>query len=157
MADHTKILAVIANSTDPDKLRVIQQHAKDKGVTEVKDAAFERLIEILPKEKPGTIEHDFWKTIHMFEEILREERGKTVRLSRTRQKINRVGVMQTMIDLAIRTLPSEGFTMLIERQRPELTCEALVIKHEASFDLEVLTAARKRLSDAQIDISKLPF
>ena len=44
------------------------------------DLAFRRLIAILPQEQPGTIEHDFWQTIHAFEHALTEERGKTTRL-----------------------------------------------------------------------------
>lgn len=91
MDDHTKILASIAGSTDAEQLRRFRENARRMGVTVVADAAFRRLIEILPEQAPGSIEHDFWMTIHAFEEVLRDERGKTVRLSGTRRKIGRVG------------------------------------------------------------------
>jgi hypothetical protein len=155
MSDHTKILASIAASTDADQLRRFRENAQKKGVTVVADAAFRRLIEILPEQAPGSIEHDFWMTIHAFEEVLRDERGKTVRLSRTRQKIGRVGVKQTLIDFATSKAPTDGFNMLIERGLPELTGEALVLKHSGAFDLGVQNAAKQRLEDAGVDITEL--
>jgi hypothetical protein len=155
MSDHKKILASIGASTDADQLRRFRENAQKKGVTVVADAAFRRLIEILPEQAPGSIEHDFWMTIHAFEEVLRDERGKTVRLSRTRQKIGRVGVKQTLIDFATSKAPTDGFNMLIERGLPELTGEALVLKHSGAFDLGVQNAAKQRLEDAGVDITKL--
>lgn len=155
MSDHTKILASIGASTDADQLRRFRENAQKKGVTVVADAAFRRLIEILPEQAPGSIEHDFWMTIYAFEEVLRDERGKTVRLSRTRQKIGRVGVKQTLIDFATSKAPTDGFNMLIERGLPELTGEALVLKHSGAFDLGVQNAAKQRLEDAGVDITKL--
>ncbi|KQY13180.1 hypothetical protein [Rhizobium sp. Root482] len=155
MSDHEKVLASIAASTDADKLRRFRENAQRMGVTAVADAAFRRLVEILPEQAPGSIEHDFWMTIHAFEEVLRDERGKTVRLSRTRQKIGRVGVKQTLTDFAMSKAPTDGFNMLIERGLPELTGEALVLKHSESFDLEVQAAAKQRLEDAGVDITKL--
>ncbi len=155
MADHKKVLASIAVATDPAKLRTLRENAQRLGVPEVEEAAFRRLVEILPEEAPGSIEHDFWKTIHAFEEILRDERGKTVRLSRTRQKIDRVGVMRTLIDFAVSKTPTDGFNMLIERGLPELTGEALVLKHASHFEPTVLEAARSRLEGAGVDTAKL--
>lgn len=155
MPDHQKVLDAIASTTDPEKLRKFRENAQRLGVPTVEEAAFRRLVEVLPKETPGSIEHDFWKTIHAFEEILRDERGKTVRLSRTRQKIDRVGVKKTLVDFAVSKKPTEGFDMLIERGLPELTGEALVLKHSAHFDDPVVEAAKARLVGAGVDISKL--
>lgn len=155
MTDHTKVLAFIASSTDAEQLRRLRENAQRVGVATVADAAFKRLLEILPEQAPGSIEHDFWMTIHAFEEILRDERGRTVRLSRTRQKIDRVGVKQTLIDFATSKAPTDGFNMLIERGLPELTGEALILKHSACFDMQVQTAAKQRLEKAGVDTAKL--
>lgn len=151
MPDNTKALAAIASTTDPEKLRTLRDNAHRLGVPEVAEAAFRRLVEILPEDAPGSIEHDFWKTIFAFEELLRDERGKTVRLSRTRQKIDRVGVMQTLVDFALSKKPTEGFSMLIERGLPEFTGEALVLKHSLHFDPTVVTAAESRLQSVGVD------
>lgn len=155
MPDNTKALAAIASATNPEKLRTLRENAQRLGDAEVEHAAFKRLIEILPEEAPGSIEHDFWKTIFAFEELLRDERGKTVRLSRTRQKIDRVSVMQTLMDFAISKKPTEGFNMLIERGLPELTGEALVLKHSSHFDPAVVAAAKSRLQEAGVDTGVL--
>ncbi|WP_027155600.1 hypothetical protein [Mesorhizobium sp. WSM2561] len=61
-----------------------------KNRAAIAEAAFRRLVAVLPKEKPGSIEHDFWQTIQGFEMILSDERGKTTRLTRTRQKVARL-------------------------------------------------------------------
>ena len=154
--DYTRVLAVIATSEDPDQLRRFINNAKREGADKVNQAAFRRLLVVLPEETPGTIEYDFWRTIFAFEEVLREERGKTVRLSRTRQKVQRVGVMQTVIDLTTSKSPADGFKMLIEREMPELAVEAIVLRHVSKFDEDVVTAATERLVAAGIDVSKLP-
>ena len=113
MANHKNVLAAIASTTDPVKLRNFRANAKRLGAPEVEEAAFRRLVEILPEEEPGTLEYDFWKTIHAFEEMRSEEHGRTIRLSRTRQKVGRVGVKETLIGFATRKTPTEGFNLLI--------------------------------------------
>lgn len=88
--------------------------------------------------------------------MLSEERGKTVRLSRTRQKIARVGVMQTLRDLVMSKTPAQGFEMLLERNMPELTGETVVLRHKEHFEAEVDAAAYLRLEAAGVDVGKLP-
>ena len=156
MGDNTKIIASISKCNDPDKLRTWIKNARNKNASDVADSTFRRLISIVPSEQPGTVEHDFWQSIHAFEHILLEERGKTVRLSRTRQKISRVGIMQTMRDLALSDKKSDGFEMLMERGMPEITAEAVILRHTDKFDSDVLAAARERLSGAGVDVDRLP-
>lgn len=156
MSDHTKILAMIATCDDAAKLRQWIQNARKRQQTELEAAAFRRLISVLPKEKPGSVEHDFWRTIHAFEHVLTEERGKTTRLARTRQKVARVGEIETLTDWALSGKPTEGFAMLIDRDMPELAGEAIILRHAERFDQRVVAAARKRLEDAGIDVTSLP-
>jgi hypothetical protein len=152
--DHSKILVAIEKIDDPARLRQMMVNADKQGVKPVYDAAFRRLVEMLPEAEPGTIEHDFWQTIHAFEQILREERGKTVLLSRTRQKLKRVGVMQTLADFATATAATQGFEMLIARNLPELTGEAIVLRHSSRFAPNVVAGARARLEGAGVDASQ---
>jgi hypothetical protein len=102
------------------------------------------------------VEHDFWRTINAFEFALTEQRGKTTRLSRTRQKVARLGVLQTLNDWAFVKGETTGFSMLLEMQMPELTGEAIVLRHQDQFTPEVIAAARQRLVDAGVDITTLP-
>lgn len=155
MPDYAKILNLIAGSDDPDKLRTWIENARKGQQKEIRDAAFRRLIAILPKETPGTVEYDLWQTIYAFEHVLSDERGKTTRLSRTRQKVARVGEVETLKDWAVSTKSTDGFKMLIERNMPELTGEAIVLRHAGKFASDVVAAARKRLEEAGIDIDAL--
>lgn len=111
MSDHSKTLAFIAQCDDVEKLRSLIKNARDRGVSVVADAAFRRLVSLVPSEQPGTVEHDFWQTIHAFEYVLTEERKRTTRLSRTRQKVGRVGVVQTLRDWALDDKETDGFKM----------------------------------------------
>jgi len=155
MTDNVKIFLVISKCDDPDKLRTLIKNARRQRETTVADAAFRRLISLVPSEKPGTVEHDFWQTVHALEFTLSEERGKTTRLSRTRQKVGRVGVIETLKDWALSDKKTDGFEMLLERGMPELTGEAIVLRHPEKFDASVLTAARSRLIAAGVDLSSL--
>ncbi|MCU0881823.1 MAG: hypothetical protein MUF14_04040 [Hyphomonadaceae bacterium] len=93
--------------------------------------------------------------IHAIEEVLRIERGKTVRLTRTRQKVAKVGEIQTLIDFATAASPTEGFDALLARGLPELTAEALVLKHAARFEPPVLAAAGARLAAAGVTLPSM--
>lgn len=139
-----RALRQIAACTDPKELRRIADNAKVLGNDEVRDAALRKLYEISPDAEPGTLEHDVWQSIFALEGALTEERGKTTLLSRTRQKIAREGELRTVADL-VRKPPSEGYRMLIERGWPELTFEAVALRHRKRFDQEVLAAARARI------------
>jgi hypothetical protein len=142
-------LAFIESCDDATKLRQLAVNAASKGVSEVERSARLRLYAILPSEQPGTLEYDVWQSIYCLEDTLGLERGKTTRLSRTRQKIARDGEQKTVADLVLGT-PSDGFSMLIERRMPELTFEAVAIKHSDRFDEEVISAAKARLIKAGI-------
>jgi hypothetical protein len=155
MPDHASVLDRISKCDDPDQLRTWIKNARDKNADDVADAAFRRLVSIMPAEQPGTVEYDFWQTIHDFEFTLSDERGKTTRLSRTRQKVSRVGVLQTLKDWALDKKHTRGFEMLLERGMPELTGEAVVLRHRDAFEADVYAAARDRLVRAGVDIDRL--
>jgi hypothetical protein len=159
MTDNSKILTFIEQCEDADKLKSLVKNARkntlDAGAAMVADAAFRKLISLVPSEAPGTVSHDFWQTVHAFEYVLTEEREKTTRLTRTRQKVARIGVVQTLKDWALSRSETEGFKMLLERNMPELTGEAIVLRHPAHFEPDVLIAARRRLIDAGVDITTL--
>ena len=156
MSDYARIRAQIAACDDPEKLRRWIVNARNKNETDISDAAFRRLIAIMPQEQPGTVKYDFWQTIHAFEHMLSEERGKTTRLARTREKVARVGVIETLKDWALSNHRTDGFEMLLERSMPELTGEAIILRHRESFEEVVVAAARKRLESAGIDVTALP-
>lgn len=145
-----RAMQIVEQCVDPQRLRQIAANARKQGELSVARAAELRLYEILPSEKPGTFEHDVWRSIHALEGTLTSERGKTTRLGRTRPKIARVGELETIKDLIMRKDPSEGFFMLLERQMPELTFEAVALRHPERFETAVLDAAEQRLRAAGV-------
>lgn len=147
--DVTAAMEFIRNSSDPGKLKTLIANARKLGSDGVRHAAQLRLYAILPSAKPGTVEHDVWQSIYALEGALAEERGKTVLLARTRQKIGRDGEIKTVADL-VTGKATEGFTMLIDRGMPELSFEAVALRHPEQFEPAVLEAARRRLADAGI-------
>ena len=130
------------------------KNARERHALDVYDAAFQRLISVQPVAQVGTIAHDIWRTIYAFEELLKDERGKTVRLSRTRQKIQRDGEIKTVMDLTLKSDPSDGFLMLKERGLLELSFEALVVSRTEEFPSQVTEAARARLTMHDFDIQR---
>jgi hypothetical protein len=149
-----RALRLIENLTDAQSLRQLAANARKKGALTVARAADLRLYEILPSEKPGSFEYDVWRSIHALEGTLTNERGKTTRLGRTRQKIARVGELETVKDLIVGTKkPSDGFNMLIERRMPELTFEAVALRHPDRFEQLVLESASERLSAVETNVS----
>lgn len=150
------MLAFVAQCDDVGKLKSLIKNARNHGDAVLAGAAFRRLISLVPSDQPGTVEHDFWQTIQAFEYLLTEEREKTTRLSRTRQKVARVGVVQTLRDWALSEKETDGSRMLLDRGMPEFTGEAIVLRHPGSFEPQVLAAARQRLSDRGVDVSTLP-
>jgi hypothetical protein len=53
-------------------------------------------------------------------------------------------------------MSTDGFAMLLERNMPELTGEAIVLRHAHRFGADVVAAARRRLQAAGIDVATLP-
>ena len=153
--DLSRILENIAACDHPDKLRRYMKNARVRGADDVYDAAFHRLIAVQPSAQLGTGAHDVWRTIHAFEELLREERGKTVRLSRTRQAIQRKGEVRTVTDLILKRTASDGFQMLRERGLLELSFEAIVMARSDHFASDVVARARDRLQDADVDLGRV--
>ncbi|EKE45517.1 hypothetical protein OCGS_0607 [Oceaniovalibus guishaninsula JLT2003] len=144
-------LARVHDMTEPERIRALMANARRLNVPEVYNAAFRRLVDVQSEAEPGTVAHDFWRTVHAFEQMLKEERGKTIRLTRTRQKIARVGEVRTLADFADATKETQGFEMLIARQMPELTGEAIILRHPDDFDDKTRDAAAARLSSAGVD------
>lgn len=152
MSDRPRILASIDRCDDPAKLRRFMKNAQQRGEEDIYHAAFQRLISVQPSAQVGTVAHDVWRTIYAFEELLKEERRRTVRLSRTRQKIQRDGEVKTAIDLTLKADPSDGFHMLKDRGMLELSFEALVVARAEHFPNNVVDAAHARLKSHDMDI-----
>ncbi|SDQ15009.1 hypothetical protein [Pseudovibrio sp. Tun.PSC04-5.I4] len=149
MTKHSELINIINHCSDADKLENWITNAEREGAEDVADAARRRLIKIVAATNDSSssdpVVLDFWKSIIALEFVLSGERNKTIRLSRTRQKISRVGVHKTLTDLTLKTTPSEGYNLLRDRGMLDLSAEAVVLRFPNQFDKEVLQAARTKL------------
>jgi hypothetical protein len=144
MADD--VLAQIARCAEPALLRRWIKNAEKAGSAAVERAARLRLYEVLPSASPGTLEYDVWQSIYALEDLEGRKKGKTVRLQRTRNMLKERKEAGTVAHLVLKRSASAGFRMLLDYELPELTFEALVLKHRERFDAHVIEAARDRLS-----------
>ena len=138
-------LARVAEMDDVDKLRNLMANADRMGVAPVRDAAFRRLALVQTEGEPGTIEHDTLQTIHAYEQLVREELGKSKRLTRTRMKLTKSGAANALADLPATTADYAAFETLKARGLDDLTGEAVILRHPDAFDAETRDAAQARL------------
>ena len=150
-----KILAFVERCENPAELESLIRNATKLGNAPVAEAAFRKRISLVPAERPGSVEHDFWQMVQAFEYTLSEERGKNTRLSRTRQKVEKAGVVQTLRDWAAGSQETAGFRMLLERGMAEFTGEAITLRHRDLFEPPVVEAAQQRLTAAGVDLNSL--
>ncbi|MBO9518476.1 MAG: hypothetical protein J7493_10440 [Porphyrobacter sp.] len=141
-----RALNLVDRCIEPAKLKQIAQNARNAGADDVERAALLKLYSVMPAAKLGTLEHDVWQSVYALEGALKQERGKTTLLARTRQKLQRDGELKTVSDLVLGK-ESAGFQMLIDRNMPELTFEAVALRHALRFDGPILNAARARLEN----------
>ena len=142
----------LTSEWDKEKLRNWMANAKRLGRNDVYQAAFRQLCRVEGRNIEDPLEAEFATVMRALEEALTEESGRTKRLSRTRQKLNRVGVRQTLADLALKPQPSLGFMKLLEFNMADMSAEALILKYRNEFDEEVMAAAERRLAEYDVPI-----
>jgi hypothetical protein len=135
----------LTNEWDRDKLRNWMTNAKRRGRDDVYQDAFRQLCRIDGRDLDDPLAAEFAGAMCALEEALTQAAGKTRRLSRTRQKLKRVGVRQTLADLTLNPQPSIGFLKLVEFGMADMSAEWLVLKYRDEFSREVIAAARQRL------------
>ena len=91
------------------------------------------------------LHRDFAQSLAAYEELLTDKNGRTTRASRTRQKLVRKGVEQSLEDWALAVKPTEGFALLMDNELEHLTGEHLVIKYSDRFSAEAVKQARARI------------
>ena len=132
---------------DSEKLRNLMANAKRLGHDELALACQIRIAELAGAEFDDDLEREFWIAVKMAEEFKTEENGRTTRLTRTRQKHARDGSKKCIEDLASRPDVTEGFRILAENGRPDLTFEAVLLRHADKFDSSTVNSVRKKLLD----------
>ena len=140
---------------DPVKLRQLLANAKRLGREDIVLKCQLRVVELAGQSYEDTIEREFWMAVAAAEEFKTAINGKTTKLSRTRQKYSRVGAIACIADWALSSKVTDGFRILIDAERPDLTGEAIAIRHSGSFSEEAVASARRKLEEHGVDISLL--
>lgn len=137
----------LSDEWDAKKLRNWMANARRMERNDVYQAAFRQLCRIEGRDHDDPLAAEFAAVMRALEEALSEQNGKTTRLSRTRQKLQRAGVRKTLADLALKPKPSEGFLKLMEFGMGDMAAEALIVKYRSEFEPEVVAAAERRLAE----------
>ncbi len=140
-----KALKNIAATTDPAALRRIASNARGRSEL-VERAALRRLATVSAKHEPGTLEHDCWTMVHAVEELRRLNGRKVSRMNRMRPKIESDGEVAALEYCALKETDAE----ILEYGMPELTAEAIVLRHRRRFSDPVVRAAQARLKAAGV-------
>jgi hypothetical protein len=142
--DEKKAIAQAEVLQDPKKLRQMIRNAKGKSQA-VEAAAFRRLVTIMTGHEAGTVQHDCWSMVETIEELRRAAGRKVSRMHRMRPKIAKDGEIAALEYCALNE--TAGFAEIMAFGRPDLTAEAIVLRHPSHFSAEALVAARTRLEN----------
>jgi hypothetical protein len=140
---------------DPKLVRHLLENAKKRGRADIVLKCQVRLAHLEGSKYSSQLEREFWTAVSAAEELATLRNGKTTRLSRTRQKAARVGFKQCLEDWAFYKGTTDGFDLLVEGGHPELTGEAIVVRHPDEFSEAAVTAAKTRLLDHGIELSRI--
>lgn len=151
-----KLLAQIKACQDAKLLRQWIVNAEAKGNMDVATVARRQLYQILPSAEPGSFEHEVWTSIHALEELESSERGKTIRLQRTRNLIADVGEQECVERLLLKPTPSSGYDMLLRHDMPDLLFEAIALRYPDRFSDRALTNAKARIPDQRVGTGSAP-
>ena len=141
--------------SDPKLLRNLMENAQRKGRDDLVLKCQVRLAKLEGARYDTPLEKEFWAAVAAAEELATAKNGRTTRLGRTRQKVKRVGIKKCLEDWAVHTGTTQGFDILVQGGHPELTGEAIVVRHQSEFAPEIVNAARQRLIDYGIDPSRI--
>jgi hypothetical protein len=143
----------LSNEWDKAKLRNWMANAKRLGRQDVFQTAFRQLCRAEGRDIDDPLEAEFASAMRALEEALTQESGITKRLNRLRRKLGRVGVRQTLADLAAKPRPSAGFVKLVEFNMADMSAEALILKYHDQFEQNVVNAARQRLNEYGVTVA----
>jgi hypothetical protein len=134
--------------TDPEKLRKLMANAVRLGYDDLAFGCQMRIAELVgATHNEDEIERAFWTGLAAAEEFRTADNGRVTRLVKIRSKHRRVGALRVLADQMMEAGISDGFEKLVAHGRSDLTGEAIVLRHEERFTVDVVNAARKKLMD----------
>lgn len=143
-------LEYVSRTDDIDALRKLMSNARkpESRSEAVEKAAFQRLVTLSTNDCDDPVERDCWAMVHAVEELRHQTHGVRKPMNRLRPKIAKDGVVASLEYLALHE--SDGFREVLNYGFPDLTAEAIVLRHSDRFTPRAVEAAKMRLTSAGI-------
>ncbi len=143
--------------TDIDAVRRLKANAERLGRPDIADACRRRIFVLGGSDEMLPVERRLWQAVAAYEQTLFEKHGKAQKASYTRRKIKEKGAVQTLSDWAESPKVTPGFKALVDAGMAEFTGEYVVVEFADQFSDEAVAAARKKLVQAGLSESDMPF
>jgi hypothetical protein len=137
----------------PEQCRTVMERALAQGKHDLYSAAFRqfcKLSGVIHDDPTDPLIRAAFEAVAAYEQTLKEKHGKKVTASRTRQKIAKKGVYQSLIEWSKLRGNRQGFHSLVEAGLPEFTFEAVVVRYSDRFAPEVVASCRETLKEAGV-------
>ena len=145
LPDYSRILDIISDCQDINKLRSFVTNAARKDVPEVRDVALARLLHLMPKRTPGSFEAAFWNVVETYHTYLLIHDRPIRRLRKTWNLALEEGETAALTHWVENGEQAWALQQFIERGDVEFTAEKLVLKYAKRFDVTVREQAKQRL------------
>lgn len=143
--DYSRVLHLISQCHDSDKLMTFVVNAQRKNVTEVRNAALAQLLALLPVHKEGSFEAAFWDMLMTYQKILLEH-GKPTKLL---MKAWKDAIDEDEISALTRWVENAeqawAFQYLIHQGALDMTAETLVLRFPKRFASDIRDKAKHRI------------
>ena len=149
LPDYSRILTLIAECRDPEKLMAFFLNAQKKNVSEVRDAASTQLNALRPVHKEGSFEFAFWDILMAHHKILLENGRPTNRLMRAWKTAQREDEAEALTQWVENGDQAWGFEHLISQGLLDMTAEKLVLRFPKRFEPDLCDQARQRMKASE--------
>ena len=103
-------------------------------------------LQVSTHETGSAVEAEGLAAVYAYEALLTRRNGKRTRATGTWQAIKRYGIIEAVQRALSRPADEPGAVTLRDLGLEDLTFEALVIRHEASFSAAAIQASKARLA-----------
>jgi hypothetical protein len=137
----------------PEQCRTVMERALAQGKQDLYAAVFRQLCRLsgaTHDDPSDPLIRAAFEAVAAYEQTLKEKHGKKVLASRTRQKITKKGVYQSLVEWSKLHGDRPGFHALIEAGLPEFTFEAVIVRFSDRFTPEVVASCRETLKKAGV-------
>jgi len=151
-----KLVVAPEDMITSDEVRSLMKNATKLGEAGIVERCRRRLFEIAGEPFDDPLHRRFWQMIAAYEELLTTKNGKKTRANRTRQKVEKKGIISTLQSW-VHANETTGFETLMAAGLPEYTGEYIILEFPQRFEKTDLQAAIERLNEYEVDLPEAFF